>query len=398
MNNNLADSKSSLFSLDSAYRFSWLIFGVGCGLSQSLMSLGSTMLCLWFFYFYFQSPFRSQLTKLESYSIVLMLAYVMVSFAKLCFDLPFSQAVDRASPLPLFLLVFLPLFRPFSREQMWSLLSWTFVCYMINVFYAGYQYFGNQIEGAGFFKNPIFFAYNVFPAFLFVGLFVRFQGDFLKTYRIPFVALVLFLGVAFSNNRMTLALSGLLLVYCYLPRLFARWRWKGLAVAILSICVLFFVMYYSNPWLKDKIVRSSWGLQGPSIQARLVAWKYNLALFVDNPFFGVGYRLNGINTAELVEYQKHWRPGYDIFAHSVFIQSLAESGGIGFLLFFGSLFCLAKSRFFVQRFFLFMGLAGLTENFLHNSKPLSAFMFFVAMSVAVAGLSFNQQSFDEHKL
>jgi len=327
-----------------------------------------------------------------------MLTYLVLSFAKLWSELPFFQAMDRASSLPLFLLIFLPLLKPFSAEQMWPVLKWTFFCYMINVFYAGYQYFGWQIEGAGFFKNPIFFAYNVFPAFLFIGLFVRFQGVFLKTYKIPLVALVLFLGVAFSNNRMTLALSALLLGYCYLPRLFARWRWRGVVLAVVGAVSLFSILYYSNPWLNDKIVRSSWGLRGPSIQARLVAWKYNLELFIDNPFFGVGYRLNGINTAELVDLQKYWRPGYDIFAHSVFIQSLAESGIVGFLLFFASLFCLAKGRFFLQRFFLFMGLVGLTENFLHNSKPFSAFLFFTAMGVAISNLSFNQQRIDKHRL
>lgn len=351
------------------------------------MSLGSILLCLWFVYVLFQRHSLGALARSELWGLGFIFFWFLVLSAVLFVRVPWAEALDRMRPLPLFLILFLPLLRPLDREGFWWVLKWTFVAYMVNICVSGYQYFFEQIEGVGFFKNPIYFAYNVFPAFLFIGLFVRFQGSFLKTYKIPMVASFLFLGVAFSNNRMTLALSLLLLAYCYLPRLYKRWGWRGVSALCFILILLLGVMYHTNPWLHDKLVRTSWGLAGPSIQARLVAWSHNWDLFVANPLFGVGYSLNGINTAEFVELQKHWRPGHDIFAHSIFFQSLAESGIVGTALLFGGLLLLARGRFFLQRFFLFMAIAGLTENFLHNSKPLMAFLFFGAMAVNVSKLS-----------
>ena len=144
---------------------------------------------------------------------------------------------------------------------------------------------------------------------------------------------------------------------------------------VILLALLVFALDQSSPTFHEKFRRPV-NTQDLSYLWRLKAWQYNWNLFVENPIFGVGHLKNGIDTSIQTELQGHWQPGVLIYAHSVYLQSLAEGGIVGTLLLAFWLFRLSKmssgTTFLI--FFDFL-VAGITENISVNSKPLHCFLF-----------------------
>jgi O-antigen ligase len=138
--------------------------------------------------------------------------------------------------------------------------------------------------------------------------------------------------------------------------------------------------YQSSAPLREKFHRS-FRSNDPSRVWREVAWKYNFELFESHPAFGVGPEKNGIDVARMPQYAGHWQPGVLIFAHSVYLQILAEAGFVGFALLIAYFVSLALLGGPAQAVIAVSAVAAITENTLNNSKAAHALYFYVLLAL-----------------
>lgn len=243
-----------------------------------------------------------------------------------------------------------------------------------------YQYFFLGSVALGLMKNPIYFAYNIFPAFLFFAeLSQRHHASMRLRLFLWATAFAALIGILLSENRMAWLCTALYLVVRGLPLLRRRWGVKSLwAAAALSLVVIF-ALYQSQDRFREKFERS-FSSQDPSRVWRFKAWTHNLALFRAHPIVGVGPERNAIDVDKSPELQGHWLPGRLYFAHSVYIQSLADSGIVGTTLLFAFLTLFGLCFPGAQIYLLFMGFMALTENIFNNSRAAHAFYFFLLLS------------------
>lgn len=243
-----------------------------------------------------------------------------------------------------------------------------------------YQYFVLGSVALGLMKNPIYFAYNVFPAFLFFAEMSRsaVTDQRLRAFTRA-TAVAAFIGIVLSENRMAWLCTALYLASRALPLLHRRWGRRSLGIcAILSLATVF-ALYQTQDRFREKFDRS-FSDHDPSRVWRFKAWSHNLALFRAHPILGVGPERNAIDVDKNRELRGHWQPGRLYFAHSIYIQSLADSGIVGTALLFGFLILFGLCFPGTQIYLLFMGFMGLTENIFNNSRPAHAFYFFLLLS------------------
>lgn len=371
---------------------SFLIYAAGVGVSQSLMSLGGTLAAVGVV---LQSFRNFPLDK--KYRNILLLLYTWVIYS-LINHFAHGWSVHSKSTLellPLYLVLGFPLL--FSRPAP-KYLAWIFSLYslavLVNVGVACYQFFYIKYFGMGVFKNQIYFAYNLLPAFFFFTELARreLKFSFWKTQHSYAVSLVIFLGIFTTNNRMSVLLVLFFLALRMMPHVARRWGRRRLLLLWAGLLFFFVAIYLLNPFVYDKIAQTMQGWHDVSLKYRLFAWRHNLDLFLQHPIFGVGFENNAIDSFNFPQMQAQWKPGHAIFAHSVYLQNLADSGLVGFSLLFGAFWCLGRI-FSVTRFLLLgMLLAGLTENIFNNSKPFHAFLFFMVLSVWCSQEAFSPQT------
>jgi len=364
--------------------FIFLVYGLGVIFSQSLMALAGT-LCVGYFLFLYFKNFKASNTLLAHSSFLL----VLYLCANLLFREPNHFTIETLRSLPLFLIPSLALLvrEPNnSPRPLWKglLLIWVLgVSYLITTIYALYQLGVMSIPGSSFMKNPIYFAYTLLPAFVFFSE-MGFRPKAL--WKVPkifcfLIAFCIFVGILASLNRMTLACVFLYVLVRGIPY-FMKHFGKGKTIFLaLLFAVLSSLALYQSPVFQEKLVRTLKG-NDPAIHWRLVAWKYNWNLFLENPVFGVGPERNAIDTAINTELAGEWAPKHKIFAHSIYFQMLAEVGIVGLILFSIYFYGLFSSGGVASKFIILSLLvSGLTENIFNNSRPRHAFFFYLLLAL-----------------
>jgi O-antigen ligase len=358
---------------------SLLLYGVGVGVSQSLMSLGGTIFAVAAaVLFFLRFP---QMPKLRAYSIGIF-AWVLYSFGNHLVHGVGPYTSEALKNIPLFLVLCFPLLWPRPRDRDFA---WIFAFYSlavtVNIAFAAYQFYVLKYFGMGVFKNQIFLAYNLLPGFFFFAeLALREKTiDFWRPLHSRIVAALIFFGIFTTNNRMTILL---LLIYLFaraLPWIKRRYGTKALGWSLAGILGFFAFLLYANPFVYDKISQTLMGFRDVSLKSRLFAWSTNWQIFLEHPLFGVGFSNNAIDSSKFSDFQRPWPAGHAIYAHSIYLQHLADSGLLGFLLLFiplGILITLTPMSLPVVGGML---LAGLTENIFNNSKQFHAFLFFALL-------------------
>jgi O-antigen ligase len=272
--------------------------------------------------------------------------------------------------------------RPLGERALSWILKLTALALLASVAKAGWQFFVLGQQAFGFLRNPIYYAYNLLPAFVFFCEFAlrRWRaGNFGPAAGAATAGLCL-AGLVFSMGRTTLACAVLYFAIRIFPRVSRK---LGLARALV-IPVLFAIAlvgaYRMSAPLQEKFHRS-FRSNDPSRVGREIAWKYNFELFEAHPFFGVGPEKNGIDVARMPQYAGHWQPGVLIFAHSVYLQTLAEAGLVGFVLLLGYFASLALLGGPAGAVIVVSALAALTENTLNNSKAAHALYFYILLAL-----------------
>ncbi len=369
--------------------FSLAVYGVGCAVSQSLMSLGGTLLAAYAFWSLFTQTKKAWASFLPSEKFALSFGVFFLFYSLLNHVLSGPSEVFWGSlkNLPLFAV---PLFSFFISQSIAS--SWDSklkdnvglvliaiaAAYVVSALKAMYQSLGIGHPAYGFFGNAIYFAYNILPAFVFfmeLGIRKFHFGKWRPRYAFALAGLLL-LVIYLSSSRMVLLTAGFYLMLRTIPFMIREYGW---VVTLMIVSIIFFSSWEllaNNEYLREKWNRSK-SLDDPSWKWRLVAWEHNWNLFLANPWFGVGPERNAIDVATMPQYAGHWLPGFRIYAHSVYLQILAELGFVGiagFLMFFAYFISLESIAAWVAVFFL---LSGISENVLNNSKALHPVYFYL---------------------
>jgi O-antigen ligase len=247
----------------------------------------------------------------------------------------------------------------------------------INVLFSIYQFLILKIQAVSIFHNPIYFAYVEFMAFAYCFILINRNINARKIrYELPLLLAISFLGLISANNRMTILVAVIALFYLLIKKIFLNPKQLSIYLFIILIPICLLGGFLFNPWVNDKIVRTTWFLSDSSIKTRVQLWQYNLNLILENIFFGVGPNNNSVRSEVKAEFINLLKPGYDIYAHNVIIQALAEWGVIGMGFIASFFYFLAKKKLSFKLYVLLFLVVGLSENILQNAKPSSAFIFF----------------------
>jgi O-antigen ligase len=372
------------------FQLSLGLYGVGVGVSQSLMSLGSVLLIGFFLYLLVLSlrdgSLGRDLSKIEKFTLGSMVLYVLWLLGVWLMG-PMTES-RQSSGLELFPLLLIPLLALLPRRARPSNRALCVIGAALVISYgtALYQGFVQGRMAIGFMKNPIYFAYNIlFPLVALALMSTHAEALGWKARWVPKLCLGLlglsYLALLATNSRTAFVVATLCLMGLILP-----WAWKRFSkiyvFAIVIIAGTFAVSeYLRKPYVRERVAAIT-NLNDLSWQGRLKAWEHNVALIKEYPLSGVGPKQNALLTKEHPEWQGLWGPDVAIFAHNIYLQALAESGIVGFLLLLIGFVGLGLSRPLTSGVLVALALGGLTENVMSNSKPLHALL----LSLLVLGL------------
>ena len=150
------------------------------------------------------------------------------------------------------------------------------------------------------------------------------QGETWKA-RVPYLAAAALcvLGVYLSRSRnawLGVIVGGLVLAAFLQPRLAKRGA-VAFLLGLFVYCVLNF----------DRLAEQFVG--DPNMMGRVKIGFTSLALFAQNPLFGVGFGMSNLREPFAALYGEIWdvAPYFNFHSHNVFIELLAGSGLLGFL-------------------------------------------------------------------
>lgn len=189
-----------------------------------------------------------------------------------------------------------------------------------------HRYSDGVYRVAGFMSHPLSFAYNAsLLTLVFIGL-MLYGGTDKKYKRIwCLCAIFSFLTLLLSNSRWPLALCFFLAFALFAKKDMGLFKSKRFILMILAFGTL--TVFASRDRISEIIVNTD---EIHDEIPRLVFWKVHWELFKDQPISGTGYA--GKDAATLDQYNKL---GYNDMerkyaAHNIFLQTLADSGLIGF--------------------------------------------------------------------
>lgn len=240
---------------------------------------------------------------------------------------------------------------------------------------------------SGFMGHPLTFAYNLMLFSLLCFAFAihpRCQRS--MRWKWALCAALAFFCLFISGSRWPLLITGSLMALFSIRKIFlSRWFWLGLLISV--IWVGFFDRGVVNRFLEPLQSNQRIEERFP----RLVFWKVHWAMFQDEPLIGTGYANN-----EGVRLDYYDKAGYTEFrekypAHNIFLQTLADSGIVGFMSLLSLLTGVLIAGFIAWKRQHFTGLllvgmatilAGLMQNNLRDSEYLFALWACIAWYIA----------------
>ncbi len=131
------------------------------------------------------------------------------------------------------------------------------------------------------------------------------------------------IGLLSSNSRGAwMGFAAAIAILTFMGYLRAKYLLAGIALVALILCAL------SALNLAGLAHASDFGEQATG--GRIEVWGVALLVFANHPFIGIGW----MNFAELLPSVTDWRYGAGMHAHDIYLSILAETGLIGFILFF----------------------------------------------------------------
>lgn len=315
------------------------------------------------------------------------LAWVLFSSLNLVIRRPEGHLVEGLRNIPLLLLPLLgvnyaPTFLAALRKHprvCKNLVNFALFLALAALSRSLYQALVQKRPATGLLTNQIYFAYAVLPVFLFSAEMSLVQS-IRKQIRTRFALTAVFIGISLvlSHTRMAWAILILWSLLRGLPYLWARKSKSTFYLSIAAATLGFAFLCYYQPDFQNKVGRI-FENNDPSKVARSFIWSFNFRSLLDNLFLGLGYEQNGViplakDVRELFT-NAGLNPSYRIYAHNIFLQALVDNGLLGFVLWISFWLLLARENRLTRNYLIFMGLAGLTENFFNNSRAAHPFYF-----------------------
>lgn len=382
-----------MFIAQHASRFRMLeiilaIYGIGIGISQSLMSLGSILLVVLLLISIVQQfKSLSKNTLFENLAILFTIMYVLWTFAIwLLGDGLKNSSTQSLELFPLLIIPLISVLPHVSKEKCirFSKIFFTalFVSLIISSLYSIYQAIIENRMAIGFLNNPIYLAYNLLFSLVGLSLILKSFSSSLnkfQSFTILTTLLLVYFALVATNSRMALVVATLTIVIIVVP-----WAWRSGYRRILIMTCLLLVGFVSSEYIRKPYVQKRLAaivnLNDPSWKGRIKAWNYNISIIEEHPWTGVGPKQNALKTKTLSnKWKKLWGEDVAIFAHNVYLQVLAESGIIGMILLCTSFLFYGISRPLCWPLILALAIGGLTENILSNSKPYHSFLFWMLL-------------------
>lgn len=363
-----------------------LLYGLGCAVSQSLMSIGGSLFALGCMVALAPQHWL-EFSKAQKSAASLTLLWIIYSCCNLLFRENTDQTMHVLGRLPLLLV---PLFgfvapvRWLKKEWLGALLFLMGVGYIAATGQAAYQFSVEGIKAQGFFGRSIHFAYAMFFAFVFFfELWIRKMtfGRF-RPFFSAGLACVIGLSILLAASRGIWAVT---VLYCGVrmgPQFLKNRKSWPVFLCVFAVVVGALVFgFKSNPSYRKTLQSLSNLTSHPTYNTRIALWEYNLKTFRKSPWFGTGPERNGIDSAKVKAFAHRLPPGYVHFAHNIYLQSLADSGIIGTVLFFSVWFVLALAHPLTGTLLLMAALAGLTENIFNASRVFHPLYFYTLLSL-----------------
>ena len=393
------------FSQKSIFLFLLGIYCFGAPFSQALMSTASTLLML-FWGFHLLRSYQELKAAPINFSkawVGCSLAYVLWLMLGILIRDPSLKSLIHIREVPLFLLPTLAVLPSFGRDVSLSPqeLRMPFLVCMASTFYSViFLVFETMMldqEGTGVMRSSIYTSYNLLPIFTLSTLMIcyPFSEGGLWKYGPRILAALSFLGIFLTGSRGATFTGLILLIFLFAERIryiLKNRVWLGatlLGMALFSGLIVY--QFKNNSAFQKRYSGILAPLSIPSVKYRLQIWDYNFYLFQKNPLLGVGYKKNGMVAKRYKDNEFPGRKyrfklkGYH--AHNVFLQSLAESGIIGFALFLGWLFLPALIDRRSLPFVAAIAIGGLNEAIFFNSRVANSFFCFLLMTLVYLSIA-----------
>lgn len=400
-------SISRMQKIPTLFLVSLAIFGIGCAIS---MSLCSTSVILWSFYFMWQST-KALVRDLQNLGIKTVLKMESVFFCGLSYLLFTAIVLMLKTPLTKwqgslsYLLVFLYWIYTFknptlnvSKKVLSRIEIAVGTAYLILWGFCLYQAFAlGTVRVVGFHRNPNYLSLGLLPAFIYFGHAVL-QDFRSQTYALCAGKFVVFMAILhtllLSGTRSVFPAALLYLVYLgyqfFRVAQFSKKLSKKYGVAIAVLLVLFgAVLLSTTPTLQRLSKNLS---HDRAVLARTEIWKINWQAFTQSPLLGIGFRNNSLaikDHPQIARYMKGQSSGH--FAHNIYLQTLVEGGLLGFLLFYSFLILALIKKPQLRWYILTALIAGLADTMFHISRALYPMIFFCVLA------NFNQSLWSKKK-
>lgn len=270
---------------------------------------------------------------------------------------------------------------------------------LIASFYGFYQYFFKHLERAqGFFSHSLTFGnvMSILSIMTFSLLLIRLYKTKVEKFYYIFSFICFIFSVYLSGGRGALIFT--IITLC--TTISIRYGKKGAYVA--STIILFFIIFgyfaYNNPVINRRfheLANESFSNSMSSIGTRIALWKASYEIFLDYPFFGIGYS----NFKSVIKNYLHVPVLTIAHSHNAYIQYLVLHGVVGLfclLLFFymiiknlvSSLKKHEISIIGISVFLVFL-LQGLIENNFYDSEVSMIFWFITGSIVGMIEKKFD---------
>jgi O-antigen ligase len=359
------------------------LYGLGCALSQSLMSLAGTMAVGTLIVLGVRRRPVKTWPRAERVALTAGLTWVAFSALNLGLRTADEHTLHTLGNLPLLLapLAALTSLAGPQERGLRRALTLAAIALAVSVGIGAWQ-FAHGMAAQGLLHNPIYYGYNLLPAlaaFTEIALGRVPTAGFSRRAAGALVA-GLWLGIALSISRMPLLCATLYLAVRALPMARERWGTTRTLGALFALAAVASLGVARNELLREKFTRSL-STHDVSREWRERAWAHSFELFRNAPLMGVGPERNAIDPARQPEFTGHWMPNHRYYAHSIYLQSLADNGLIGTLLLLTFWIALGVAAPPARPLLILMAAAGLTENIFNNSKAAHALYFYAFLLV-----------------
>lgn len=387
------DSSSSEYLDLNGVGFLFLIlFGVGCGVSNSLVSI-SVHLWSFFAIFWIVKNYRRQSSSLfvdKDRTFLTGLSYVTFTLIFLLILAPRDNWNQEIGAWLLFLYWVIGFSKTSVRLSEQKLLQ---VDRIVAVAYVGlwlvcmYQHFGvlNADRVNGVHNNPNRLACAILPPLIYFGERI-FYGAYKKKFleNVLFVLLwmllihIVFLTRTRSIFPFVIIYSGSLVVRTLRRYYHPRINKAMVGAGLLALLIVFgVVIVKSGTASRFDFTKLS---QDGNVLSRLEFWRLNWNMFLKSPLWGTGFRQNLLNVADHPGLQPYMElQGRSFLAHNTYVQVLAESGIIGFTLFFSFLTLVFLRRPHLRWFVFSILLVGIADTSIHLARTMPPMIFFSTM-------------------